>query len=279
MSTLRRLASEPLVQFLAIGACVFALAGPAPSSDEIVIDEGLVWSITTRWQAARQRPPTQAELDEEIAQHLRQEVLTREAMKMGLHHDDIVIQRRLAQKMDFLASDLGGAGAFGMDELRAWHTEHAELFTEPATVGLRQVLFTEEQHTDPKDAAWVAYAAISADPPTVPTGDASLLPASLEAATAQDLRATFGPGFASGVMKAEGLGWLPPIASSFGVHLVEVTSLTPARPLSFEEARDDVQAELTRARRMQAREDFYQAALERYEVIWDLPDELVAEAP
>ena len=279
MSTLRRLASEPLVQFLLIGAVVFSLSGSENTSDEIVIDEGLVRSISTRWQAARQRPPTQAELDEEIAQHLRQEVLTREAMKMGLHHDDIVIQRRLSQKMDFLASDLGSAGAFGMDELKAWHAEHAELFTEPATVGLRQVLFTAEHHGDPTDAAWVAYAAISADPPTLPKGDVSLLPAALDDATQQDLRATFGPGFATEVMKAEGLGWLPPITSSFGTHLVQITALTPERALEFEEAKDEVQAELTRARRLKAREDFYQAALQRYEVVWDLPEELVAEAP
>ena len=41
-----------------------------------------------------------------VRDHLRQTVLYREAVAMGLDKDDVIIRRRMAQKLEFLAQDL-----------------------------------------------------------------------------------------------------------------------------------------------------------------------------
>ena len=65
---------------------------------------GAAWS--TQWQ----RPPTAKELKGLVDAYVREEVLYREALALGLDRDDTIIRRRLAQKLEFLTEDLGIPG-------------------------------------------------------------------------------------------------------------------------------------------------------------------------
>ncbi len=47
------------------------------------------------------RPPTERELEGLIKQFIREEILYREAIAMGLDQNDTVIRRRLAQRMEW----------------------------------------------------------------------------------------------------------------------------------------------------------------------------------
>ena len=44
-----------------------------------------------------QRPPTQQELDGLVEDYIREEVLYREALAMGLDRDDTIVRRRMRQ--------------------------------------------------------------------------------------------------------------------------------------------------------------------------------------
>ena len=57
------------------------------------------------WTRQWRRPPTGEELTRLVTDHLREEVLAREAMALELDVGDTVIRRRLAQKMAFLLDD------------------------------------------------------------------------------------------------------------------------------------------------------------------------------
>ncbi len=41
-----------------------------------------------------------------IEDHIKEEVLYREALALGLNQDDTIIRRRLRQKMEFLVEDV-----------------------------------------------------------------------------------------------------------------------------------------------------------------------------
>ena len=43
---------------------------------------------------------------EQVTAHIREEVLSREALALGLDRDDTIVRRRLAQKMEFLTDDI-----------------------------------------------------------------------------------------------------------------------------------------------------------------------------
>ncbi|MDH3841175.1 MAG: hypothetical protein OES35_09670, partial [Chromatiales bacterium] len=117
---------EPLLHFLLIGAAIYLLNGlfadPAPEADDktIVVSAGEIEWMRTAWGKRWNRPPTAAELDGLIQQYIRETVLYREALTMGLNQHDQVIRRRLAQKLEFLARDLVALTQPTGEELQAY---------------------------------------------------------------------------------------------------------------------------------------------------------------
>src|SRR5687768_15661085 len=111
-----RWAKEPLVHFAVIGGLLFGvyawLNRRAAEVDEnpahvIRISAGEVDWLKETWTRQWRRPPTQLELKGLVEDLLREEMLCREARAMGLDQDDIIVRRRLAQKMTFLLTDIG----------------------------------------------------------------------------------------------------------------------------------------------------------------------------
>ncbi len=104
-SRLRRWLREPLLHVLLIGLALFAVYGvlnPGPSqreeSNRIVITADDLAQIRIAWMAQWQRPPTPDELRSLLDGKIREEVLSREAVALGLDKDDTIVKRRLAQK-------------------------------------------------------------------------------------------------------------------------------------------------------------------------------------
>ncbi len=106
----RRWLREPLVHFLALGLALFAVygafnRGPAqtPQSRQIVLTLDDLRQLQIGFASQWQRPPTQQEMVGLLEDKIRQEILYREALAMGLDKDDTIVKRRMAQKMEFLA--------------------------------------------------------------------------------------------------------------------------------------------------------------------------------
>ncbi len=103
-----RFLREPLLHFLLIGAAIYGLYGafaetaPEETDKTIVVSSAEVEWMQTSWQKRWNRPPTPEELDGLIQQYIRETVLYREALTMGLNQHDQVIRRRLAQKLECL---------------------------------------------------------------------------------------------------------------------------------------------------------------------------------
>ena len=97
---MRRFVREPLVQFLVLGALLFAYfewkgGGSGPGSTRITITPGLVEHLASGFARTWQRPPTDAELKGLVDEYVKEEIATREAVAMGLDRDDTIIRRRL----------------------------------------------------------------------------------------------------------------------------------------------------------------------------------------
>ena len=78
---------EPLLHFLVIGAALFGVFqlrrmwATTPTSDEIVVSAGQIASIAAIFASTWQRPPTAKELDALVNEHVRDEVLYRQASR------------------------------------------------------------------------------------------------------------------------------------------------------------------------------------------------------
>ena len=133
MSRGMKLLREPLVHFLVLGAALFLLykivADPVGDrSDRIVVTSGHIERLVEGWKRTWQRPPTRKELEGLIEDHIREEILYREARAMGLDRDDTIIRRRLRQKMEFLFEDLGAQANPSDEELQAFLDKNPDAF-------------------------------------------------------------------------------------------------------------------------------------------------------
>jgi hypothetical protein len=109
MRGLKRVLHEPLLHFLLIGAAIFAVhawleRGAATGRDAIVVTRGRIDSLAARFTAEHGRPPDAAERDALVDGYVREEILCREALALGLDQEDAVIRDRLRQKMEFVAA-------------------------------------------------------------------------------------------------------------------------------------------------------------------------------
>jgi hypothetical protein len=274
---MRRLLREPLFHFVLAGVLIFLLAGRFGSSDtgsdrRIVVTETTVANLSTGFERTWMRPPTSAERNGLVDDFVKEEILYREALALGLDRGDIVIRRRLRQKMEFLQADLVDPGPLSDAELEAFLMENAERFQIPATLSFRQVFVDptpSKGPAEPRVAQLIGRLRAAPEGAGDVWGDPTLLPRSLERATPRQVAAQFGPGFFEAVAEMPVASWSGPVASSYGLHVVWVGEHAPARRPELDEVRDAVERELRMTRRNEGSERVYRELRERYDVTID----------
>lgn len=230
-SSLRR---EPLVVVLALGTLLFGLhrlVAPPEDGREIVVTEALRGGLRQEHQRRTGTAPSPEEEQALLERWLDEEIRYREALRLGLDRGDVIVRRRLVQKMEFLTEDLEPVREPTDDELAAHLAAHPERWAEPERVTIEHVFAGRERH----GAAAVAVATgwrdalqAGADPATV--GDPFLRGREFVRYTAEELSGVFGPGFSRAVAAFPVGPWSGPVPSSYGVHLVRVRERREARP-------------------------------------------------
>ena len=76
-----------------------------------------------------------------VEDRIKEEVLYREGLAMGLDKDDTIVKRRMAQKMQFLAEDVAAAHEPSTAELKAWFEKNTDKFALPSRYQLPPCLF------------------------------------------------------------------------------------------------------------------------------------------
>ena len=269
-----KLLREPLVHFLAIGAVLFFVYSQmndgGPSDDQIVITQADIERMIEIFGRQWRRPPTETELAGLINQQIREEVLFREALALGLDKDDTIIRRRLAQKMEFIAEDLSAIVEPTDEELASFFTENAESFAEPAVLSFAHIYFSPDKRgaSTRADAELVlqemraAGATDSRD-----RGDRFLMQLEYRRVSEQDVSTLFGSGFATELFANTDDGWTGPIESGFGLHLVRITDREARRIPSLDDVRERVLQEYQYAQKRKADEAMVEGLKAQYEIV------------
>jgi len=269
---IRRLLREPLFHFLLIGIALFVVhdqvAAPNRASKSIVVSEALVDQLAREYEARWTRKASDRELDALVEAHVRDEILYREGMALGLDRDDELIRRRVRQKFEVIAEEESARSMPSDADLEAYLTANAGRFIAPAKVSFEQIFF--DAHGTPADlerAIDEARRALARGADPARLGQASMLPGRVEA-TAQPLVARdFGAEFAR-QLEAAPLGqWSGPIRSAFGAHLVRVTAREPAARPELDAVRQAVARDWEGERRESARDENYRKLRARYTVV------------
>ena len=276
-----RLLRDPLSHFLVLGAGLFmvysAVNGTAAApADRIVVDETQALRLADQFKRTWMRLPTRQELQGLAEDFVKEEILYREAQALGLDQDDLVIRRRLRQKMEFLNADLTEPQAPTDTQLQAYLDANQDRFRRPDRFSLQQVYLNPNKPSgDVKRTAAELLARLNTDPAlaTDPKsiGDATMLPAQLDMVTRREAGNAFGRGFAKNIENAPTGRWSGPYESSYGYHLIRITKREAGGLPAIAEIRPILEREWNVDRRKESNERFYQALRARYDVEIRLP--------
>jgi peptidyl-prolyl cis-trans isomerase C len=255
---------EPLVHFLIAGALIFALFGRGagdPADRSIIVTEAQVRGLTAQWEQTWQRQPTSAEIDGLIRDYIKDEVYYREAIRLGLDQDDIIMRRRMRSKMEFLVAAQSENEAPTEAELQAWFERNKAKYTTGATLSFDQV-FVDGNHA--ATASILARLKQGADPVTL--GEPLLVPAKLDMIQAQEVDRQFGDGFAKQVAQQVAQQWVGPVESGFGQHIVRLRKLAPGAVPPLAQVRQAVENDWRETNRKVREAKAYQALLDGYTI-------------
>jgi peptidyl-prolyl cis-trans isomerase C len=249
MSWRRRVATllrEPLVHFLIAGAAVFALFGgeTAPDERRIVIDAPRIERLAGQFAQTFRRLPSEAELDALIREDVKDEVYYREALRLGLDRDDVVVKRRMRNKLEAMAVAPEELEEPDDATLQRWLDAHPERFAGEARYSFEQ-----------RPVA----------------GPALPLPARFADASSSDVAAQFGGDFVTALDRLPSGRWSGPVPSPFGPLRVLPLERTPAASPKLDAIRQRVENDWRAAMARQRTEAAYRALLERYDVVIDKP--------
>ena len=281
-SSWRSILREPLFQFLLVGALLlFAermLIEPGRDSDhDIAIGADESASLVESWSQRWGRSPNAGERAGLIEDHVREEVLYREALALGLDNDDTIIRRRLAQKMSFLLKSTGPVEEVTEGDLEAFVAQNPELFAEPATLDFHQVFFSSDMRSDPLGDAALALQDLRSGKSEQGVGDRSPLGNDFQKQSDIDISAKFGEGFPEPLKRADLGTWTGPIESAYGAHLIRVDARTAARTPPLEEIGQTALNLYLENQQKEAAEAAYRNVRNKYRIIIEENDGLGAD--
>lgn len=231
-----------LLLFLALGAALFTADGLRRGAEPL-------------------QAPSAAGEGASAAQWLEDEVLYREARARGLDDGDLIVRRRLVQKMRLLLEAGVDVPEPDAATLRRWIDAHPARYGALTRLSFDHVFLSRGQRDSrlAVDAQAVASALES-------RGDADIAALSdphpggtrIDGASARDLERLFGSAFAAQIAELPVGGWQGPLPSSLGLHLLRIRSRelqTPDYAAVHERAQRDYLIEQRRLQTQLALDD------------------------
>jgi hypothetical protein len=272
-----KLLKDPLFQFAILGVALFAVY--ALASDRLASNESTTIRITASevellsatFERQWQRPPIDTELENLIKARIREEVLYREALAVGLDTNDMVVRRRMVQKMEMLSQDLALLADPTDAELKAFFDERPEDYRVPPEITFSHIYFNVDRRGgDAENDAQKVLDDLRRQSPlpvrAPERGDRFMLGYDFSEAPPSQVARSFGQQFADALVELE-LGWQGPVVSGYGLHLVFLERRVDGRIPEWTEVRDRLVMDFNRVRTERSKEALYEGLLEKYRVV------------
>jgi len=216
--------------------------------------------------------------NELVENYIREEVLYREAVALGLNKNNYGARRRLISQLEYINQGfIRESLVITEDELQAYYEANRERYFVAARITFTHVFFAGEPD-DHSARALAEQELLHLNESRLPfhlagsRGDHFLYHRNYVNKEQEEVASHFGDGFALDVFKLEeaGSSWRGPFQSTYGYHLVLVSSVKPGYYPRLDEVRTRVTDDVTRVRVEEKLDQFYQEVRDTYYIINDL---------
>ena len=270
------------------------------------LSQSRVQTLQRQWLTTTGRLPTAQELSAMVASELDKDMLFQEALRLELHRVDPIVEQRLLRNMRFLNLDRGQSEtallktAWRMDlhlgdevirrrlvqlmeqllliespplaipesALRQRFQDNSDRFQRPPRYTFQQVFLPRERENDAADLVAQFREQKRTPASALAEGAPFLSGYAFASRTPSQLAREFGAAFVSNLEQAatQGPGWLDPIGSTYGIHLVFLETVEAGRPARFEEVREQLNRDLTYEARQTALAQAVETLRNHYEL-------------
>lgn len=267
---MKRLLSEPFLWFAVVALLLFSAEPFTQQPQAIRIDADIISRIEALWQTQMQRAPTADERQSLINQWLQDERFFREARRLGLDTNDVIVKRRLVQKYRFLmasAEDLEPS----REALEAYYQANTDKYLLPERLSFSQILLPEGSSVPDLIKVLAEASATETDRRNGwrEFGRTTLLPSSYLAKTRSNISSALGENLAERLFSASEDDWFGPVESLYGQHLIKIEERIPAMVTPLQTIVDKVTYDLAQEKA----EERLQAEAERlaksYPVVYE----------
>jgi len=274
-TTIKRLLSEPLVQFFILGLLLFFLTSYIrqhrdKESREIIVDNERIGLMVMNFKTQTGDLPNKEQLDAMIENYIREEISYREAKKMGLDKDDEIIRRRLSQKFDFLQTDLVEDEQPSEEDLKEFYSKHPLLFQTETTVSFSHIYFSTDNSTDniAKQKALTVLQQLKRTKlfRAPEKGDRFPLQYDYTDQSALDIQQNFGGrnNILDTLFNAAINTWVGPVRSGYGWHLLFISNRNKAVEIPFASIKEDVKSKWLEATKQSQNKKTFDKLEEKY---------------
>lgn len=279
---LNRAFRDPVFHLVVIGGLLFWADGvfnaAGDRSHVIEISEARLAWLKNASEKATGHPPTDEMLPHLIDSYVQEEVLYREALALDMQRDDLIVRRRLAQKMRFFVDSVAHSSAPDDEELRSFYDERRELFRKPERFSFSHHYFSSDRRGNAREDAAEALVELQgmvaksgggsgSDRGSSFAGDPFMLPYHFAGQASQEVSRHFGDEFAAGLSKLPIGEWSGPVRSAYGWHLVRLTQKHESVVLPYEAVADKVLTQWQEGERLKANKQALARLQEKYQVV------------
>ena len=256
---------QKLLIFFSIGLMIFAIdiVFNEDSSNKVIIYESELDSLINTWVTQVGREPTNEEIDGIIKQLIDEEILYREALKLGLDKNDIIIKRRLAQKISFLKQESISKNP-SEEEINKYYKSHTEDYFVESTYTFSHIYFSKDNQAQSRSVK--ALKSIQQGEEPSKFGDPFLLGKNFSIKTSKELKRSFGDKFSDSIKSLEIKKWDGPISSEYGEHLIFLNSYTDSFLPELDQVRSIVVTDILARDQSQSTAKYLEELRKEYEI-------------
>jgi|TARA_Y100000310_G_scaffold261403_1_gene270706 hypothetical protein len=285
VNPISKLHKDPLLHFLVAGALLFLIFDFLPQeppdnarSIQVGTDQLLPLIINRN---PRLGPEEAAEylvsLDQNdrsalVETYIREEVMFREAVALGLDKNNYAARRRLIAQLEYINQGfIRDSLVITNDEMQVYYADHRDRYFITAQVTFTHVYFSADQPNDEAHSL-AEEELLHLNASRLPfhqaasRGDHFLYHRNYVNKGEQEVASHFGHGFAEDMfaLTVSDTDWQGPLQSSFGYHLVLLTSFKPGYYPQLDEIRARVEDDVTQVRIREEIDRFYKEVRSTY---------------